>query len=267
MTFGSILTGCLRLQLEKATLARRLQLESGLAVEEHWYAHLVHRQLLVHEITLNNSGTKARSLPIDAVASSGPPGNQLLNPGSFVYTNVTSGGVFTVFGAANHSERPELQQTQVAVASNAVATGASLSVGAGEVKTFYFISAVSTSLDSADPKSSAEQALKAALAPQTAAGLRASPLRYLPLCAINGPIFTGCLWSQSSHEAAWKARWDQGRVEVGGNLGLAQAINSSMYFLLSSVRVDWPQGMSPGGLASDGCKNISLIPAVRGTFL
>jgi trehalose/maltose hydrolase-like predicted phosphorylase len=122
------------------------------------------------------------------------------------------------------------QWAQVAVASNVVAAGgaplASLAVAAGEAKTFYFISAVATSLDSLDPKEAAERAATAAL--QAPGGLRAA------------------------HEAAWKARWDQGRVEVRGNLGLAQAVNSSWYYLLSSVRADWPLGMSPGGLASNG---------------
>lgn len=38
---------------------------------------------------------------------------------------------------------------------------------------------------------------------------------------------------------AWNNIWSSG-IEVGGNLGLAQAINSSLYYILSSVRPDWP---------------------------
>ena len=212
------------LDVEKATLARRVSLSGGLHVEERWYAHLVHRHLLVHEITANNSGSKPQSLAIVAVFG----GTDRPTPGSFKFTVSTSGGVHAVIGAANHSERPELQRTQVAVCSNAVRAGEQLVVAAGATKTVRYLSAVATSLDSADPETSALRALKAALAPGVAEGLRAS------------------------HEAAWLQRWNQGRVEVGGNLGLAQAINSSMYFLLSSVRADWHYGMSPGGLASDG---------------
>ena len=212
------------LDLEKATLARRVALEGGLEVEERWFAHLVNRSLLVHEITASNSGDTPQSLAILAVFG----GADRFEPGSFIFTNSTSGGVHSVLGATNHSERPELPKTQVVMCSNAVAAGERLEVAVGETQTVRFVSAVATSLESTDPKASAMQALQAALAPGVAEGLLAS------------------------HEAAWKERWDQGRVEVGGNLALAQAINASQYFMLSSVRADWPFGMSPGGLASDG---------------
>ena len=46
-------------------------------------------------------------------------------------------------------------------------------------------------------------------------------------------------------------RSDQGHIEVVGNLDLAQAVNASLYFIRSSIRPDWPLGLSPGGLASN----------------
>ena len=215
---GTMLSGRYALDIERAMLLRRVTLD-GLEIEERWYAHLVHRELLVHEITLNNTaGTAARSVSVDAVAGGQDP--------SFPFTVSNTKQLHTILGAANHSERPELNRTQVAVSSNAVAAGQKLHVAAGQSKDFHFISAVATSLDSLDPQAKAEAKVQAALKDP-------SSLR-------------------GSHEAAWLRRWDQGRLEVGGNLGLAQAINSSLYFMLSSVRADWPMGMSPGGLASDG---------------
>ena len=56
----------------------------------------------------------------------------------------------------------------------------------------------------------------------------------------------------SSHTNAWIDTMDNGRIEIIGDLDLAQSINASMYYILSSIRSDWPQGLSPGGLASDG---------------
>ena len=50
----------------------------------------------------------------------------------------------------------------------------------------------------------------------------------------------------SEHTAAWAARWNNGHIEVDGDLGLAQAINSSLYYIRSSTRDDWPYGLSPG---------------------
>eukprot|EP01126_Amoeba_proteus_P038187 TRINITY_DN3972_c0_g1_i6.p1 TRINITY_DN3972_c0_g1~~TRINITY_DN3972_c0_g1_i6.p1 ORF type:complete len:488 (+),score=70.62 TRINITY_DN3972_c0_g1_i6:811-2274(+) len=54
-----------------------------------------------------------------------------------------------------------------------------------------------------------------------------------------------------SHADLWKNLSDPG-VHVTGNLELSQAINSSNYYILSSVRDDWHWSLSPGGLASNG---------------
>ena len=47
-----------------------------------------------------------------------------------------------------------------------------------------------------------------------------------------------------------------GRISVSNvtssNLKLVQTVVSSLYYLLSSVRADWPHSLSPGGLASQG---------------
>eukprot|EP01088_Endostelium_zonatum_P011281 TRINITY_DN2530_c0_g1_i3.p1 TRINITY_DN2530_c0_g1~~TRINITY_DN2530_c0_g1_i3.p1 ORF type:complete len:701 (-),score=125.68 TRINITY_DN2530_c0_g1_i3:74-2176(-) len=61
----------------------------------------------------------------------------------------------------------------------------------------------------------------------------------------------------SSHIETWEKIWESG-VEISPipypsyQWKLASAINSSLYYLLSSARSDWPHGLSPGGLASNG---------------
>ena len=52
----------------------------------------------------------------------------------------------------------------------------------------------------------------------------------------------------AEHKAAWKALWETGRIEIEGDLEMAQAVYGSMYYILSSTRSDWPYGLSPGGL-------------------
>jgi trehalose/maltose hydrolase-like predicted phosphorylase len=42
-----------------------------------------------------------------------------------------------------------------------------------------------------------------------------------------------------------------GRMEISGDLQLAQAVNSSLYYIITSIRDDWPWSLSPGGLASN----------------
>ncbi|CAG7819586.1 unnamed protein product [Allacma fusca] len=60
-----------------------------------------------------------------------------------------------------------------------------------------------------------------------------------------------------SHEAAWEAVWDDGRIEVEGNLGLAKLLYGCLYYILASLPIvgetNTPTrqfyGLSPGGLA------------------
>ena len=52
----------------------------------------------------------------------------------------------------------------------------------------------------------------------------------------------------AEHKAAWKALWDTGRIDIEGDLEMAQAVYGSMYYILSSTRHDWSYGLSPGGL-------------------
>jgi len=42
--------------------------------------------------------------------------------------------------------------------------------------------------------------------------------------------------------------WNSGKIDIEGNLELSQAVHGSMYYILSSIRADWPYGLSPGGL-------------------
>jgi len=55
-----------------------------------------------------------------------------------------------------------------------------------------------------------------------------------------------------SHTQQWAAEWQEGSVHVSGNPRLSRAINSSLYYLLSSSSPDLPLSLSPGGLASNG---------------
>eukprot|EP00051_Salpingoeca_urceolata_P014845 m.189431 g.189431 ORF g.189431 m.189431 type:complete len:834 (-) comp18207_c0_seq1:34-2535(-) len=54
----------------------------------------------------------------------------------------------------------------------------------------------------------------------------------------------------SDHVSAWANLW-QGGIEIGGNTTVAATVNSSLYYILSAIRADWPYGTSPGGLARD----------------
>ncbi len=52
------------------------------------------------------------------------------------------------------------------------------------------------------------------------------------------------------HVQAWAELYASG-IEIEGQLPLAQAVNTSVYSLLSALRADWPYSTGPGGL-TDG---------------
>lgn len=52
------------------------------------------------------------------------------------------------------------------------------------------------------------------------------------------------------HVDEWASVWEAG-LEVDGDLDLARALNSSQYYILSSIRSDWEYSLSPGSLSSD----------------
>jgi hypothetical protein len=56
----------------------------------------------------------------------------------------------------------------------------------------------------------------------------------------------------AEHSKQWASEWQQGSVRVSGNHRLSCAINSSLYYLMSSSSPDLPLSLSPGGLASNG---------------
>jgi trehalose/maltose hydrolase-like predicted phosphorylase len=55
---------------------------------------------------------------------------------------------------------------------------------------------------------------------------------------------------KSEHILEWSRVWSSG-LEVQGDLHLARALNSSLYYILSSIRDDWDYSLSPGSLSSD----------------
>jgi hypothetical protein len=64
----------------------------------------------------------------------------------------------------------------------------------------------------------------------------------------------------AEHSKQWASEWQQGSVTVSGNQRLSCAINSSLYYLMSSSSPHLPLSLSPGGLASNGM--IHIVPTL-----
>ena len=114
-------------------------------------------------------------------------------------------------------------------------------VAPGSPKTVYFLTVIVTSLNSTAPLQDAAKIYSQARE--------------------DGPKLL------AEHVAAWSTRWEQGSLEVAGDLFLAQALNSSLYAIRASIRSDWPFGLSPGGLASNAYEGHTLCVRRRSAVL
>jgi len=202
------------LDLERSVFYRRLSVlsENENIVEQRWYAHRTNRYLLVHEIHVNSTATISLELSLD----SGPKSNDI----SFQFIEEMDN--FLLYeGAIKVPEDSSSEKVNIAYAFTKVPQN----VLVNKSQTLYYITAFRTSLDSENPLKDVVSTYKDA-------------------------------WNHrevllNEHINGWLQLWSS-RIEVEDNLQLAQAINSSLYYILSSIRSDWPFSLSPGGLASDG---------------
>eukprot|EP00041_Stephanoeca_diplocostata_P009558 m.148036 g.148036 ORF g.148036 m.148036 type:complete len:892 (+) comp17789_c0_seq1:131-2806(+) len=223
------------LDVRNAVFLERRQVDMGSctsSIDERWYAHATRPSLLVHEITVINSGTA--DLSLNFLASVSAPSldlnlQQVTSPVSKAYA--ATGGNICAEDAVkpnggNHTNISMVASLPCEIPNGATTCSATKTVGAGTTQTFTYIMSVATSLNHSDTLRAATEALSVA--------------------------HTDASALYAEHSAAWTARWALGSLAVDGDFRLAQAINASLYVLRSSIRADWPYGLSPGGLTSDG---------------
>ena len=190
----------------------------------------------VHVINITNHGSTPLTL---AVAQSAGPACGEASPsrGDGCDTRLElaacGGGRRCLNGSILESELPSVPLTGLAMASTAGPRTVSIAPGATVV--LLFARSLSSTLDAAEPLAAAVAALESAA--------DAGAERLL-----------------EEHVAGWRTLWDEGSVEVEGDADLAAAVDASLYYILSSVRADFPYGLSPGGLASDGYARPPLVP-------
>ena len=113
-------------------------------------------------------------------------------------------------GTTNETESSETKKIDVAVVYSPPKGETELRVQKGtEWQSFYFITAISSSLEASDPKTAAVQEFKNAT----------------DLIRENYDDF----WNK--HVSEWETCWKSGNITIEGNLKLGQAINSSLYYI------------------------------------
>jgi hypothetical protein len=212
------------LDVEQATFVKRgVILDGAVRVEERWYAPLQEPSLLVHEIELQNRGSESQA--VHFTGSGAESGGTDLEA-----STVSDPAPEGTHGLVGQNRIPEVDGT----AHTRFALAATLAPDHVDVPphgttTVYALTAITTSLNATDPRSTVE----ALLSRYTADG------------------FDQAQFLRAEHGALWRRRAANGHLEVEGDLALAQAVNASLYFIRASVREDWAHGVSPGGLASN----------------
>eukprot|EP01112_Ceratiomyxa_fruticulosa_P003259 TRINITY_DN13628_c0_g1_i1.p1 TRINITY_DN13628_c0_g1~~TRINITY_DN13628_c0_g1_i1.p1 ORF type:complete len:707 (-),score=130.46 TRINITY_DN13628_c0_g1_i1:33-2153(-) len=193
----------------------------GVTVEQSWYAHREIRTLLVNQIKVNVSAGSNEVIQIDTIFNPGPESTDF----NFTITELHEGS-FIMEGKIVQTEEPDSEDVVVVVVFLPAFNFTLARRNEPFTSELNFYTIIRTSLDSYDPYFDAVEDYFNIM--------DSSPAQLL-----------------SSHVAAWQEIWESG-IEIGGNLPLAQAVNSSLYYILSSIRNDWEYSLSPGGLASDG---------------
>ena len=206
----------------------------GAVIEQRWYAHQEYRQLLVSEIIVtpwgynNSQNTTTMTIPL------------LNTPGPFSadiaftsYRNSTSDSSPNVFdGLITKAETNTSLQVQIGYSSSPIPS--TLTVSTSSSSTFYFLSTFRTSLDSTQP------ALD-------------SFIDFQSLYKIRTTLYSSHINAMTSHHTCSLVHLTAENSTIAPEIEkLSRAVNSSLYYILSAIRQDWPWGLSPGGLASNG---------------
>lgn len=189
------------LNVEQGVFYHRLVVQN-LTLEQRIYAHRVHQHLLVTEISLQNNMRDTVGLFLTNVF--GPPSADIeFQRDDFPRKYQDDPKINAMSGYIRITEEPDSRREGVAVVWGDIPPRL-LIKPSPQTQTFLFITAIATSLDAKDFVTSACKAYTAAME---------KPEELL-----------------ASHVQAWREIWDDGRIEVEGNLTLAQTISGSLYY-------------------------------------
>lgn len=205
-------------------------------LEQRWYAHRALRNVLVYEVELlaprayGVQMAHATGCPISFSGCNGHPTDTVTT----IVANNTD-GVVHAQSKTTATETPSTPLVTVGRVYKQPPATMTLTPTATEV----FLAVLTTSLEE-EGQEVAEDPLAAAAKLYTHHSANSSAPTQL----------------MQSHEVAWSELYTS-RIELGGAnddptaIAVAAAVNSSMYYLLSAAREDWPFSTSPGGLANN----------------
>jgi acyl-homoserine-lactone acylase len=225
------------LDMERGIFTERTQSACGtpadavVTIAQQHYAHRDSRHVAVHNVTIMNGCPHEVSVELDCGWVAQSEGVQLSS------RFAGDDDFVAMHGSTLATETADMPRVHVAVVATACVRE-TLRVAPGRTEERTMLSAAATSL------------------PNDNAGMNATAVLDSALQAVRIAMASPALLA--THEAAWRQLWSAGRIEVpqgpaGGEDAtqeLAQLVNASMFQLLSSVRSDWPAGLSGVGIAS-----------------
>ena len=211
------------LDVQKGLFTHRIE-GSGFAVEELLYAHRKLQNLIVVELRVQNSLDKALKILLSKTQSNKSEDLDFTEvPKSKLPPDILN--IEAKYGLINTTEEVNSERVGVAVVYSKVPE--SVDFQPQTKKTFYFVTAIVSSLNTVGYLESAFSCYKQAVMLAKSDGLL------------------------GAHTEAWAELWQESGIEIEGDLELAQAVYGSLYYILSSIRSSWPYGLSPGSLSSN----------------
>lgn len=215
-------------------------------IEQRWYAHRLHRHILVHEVQVTSGPaiTSHRGRRASGISDAGC--KVMLSPLHLGWDDISDlnmtvsehGTPSLATGCTLQAEVPGFSNvTCVALAWDALPS--TLDARANSTQRFLLAARTSLEVVKGQQPPTPKDLAELAVANYTAA--RSVPANEL----------------MSAHTAAWAELWEAG-YDFEGNITVARSVNSSLYYILSNVRDDVPLGLSPGGLAIDAYEGHSF---------
>jgi hypothetical protein len=233
------------LDLKRGVFMNRTKVDGcgkGAVIEQRWYAHRAIRSLLVYELELiTGSGDIPSGDCTITFASCNGDATTITSTNTTIISTTLSG----VVSSLSVTISPETQNTSFATVARVFEQPKSaMAIAAGPTNQQRFLAVLKTSLPEEEVENLAAVDAFAVTDP-----LAAATALYKSVIANETAVL-------ATHEQAW-AELHSSRIELGGDPGdetaaaVAVAVNSSMYYLLSAAREDWPFSTSPGGLANN----------------
>lgn len=221
------------LDMRHNILMRRTNMSSGLHIEERYYAHLTRRHLFVHEVQVFNP--TENGMPVGSFRTVQGAADKGMN---WVPVNSMDASFVGQYGVAVNKELPSMPYPSVATAATLPPPGVQAPLQPGEQRDYVFFQAFTSSIDTTFPS----------LLSAPASPLASSPLSSTATAGDEEEVVAHCLRELSDalddqafvrreHESEWEQRWEQGRIEIDGNLELSQKVNASLlcHLILTSV--------------------------------